>query len=346
LLLSQFIRLNTAEIISEWEAFARTLVPIGPAATPLALRDHIQDLLNFIAYDIDTEQTRPEQVEKSHGEKPRSPVPTAAEIHASLRHAGGFNLDQMVSEYRALRASIVKLWDASLTDISHANLTDLIRFNEAIDQTLTESICDYSDKLDRSRSLFLGILSHDLRNPLGAISMSADLTTRIGELSERQTMLQAQIGDSASRASEIVSHLLDITKTRLGSGLPIIREDMDVGFVGRQLVDEAKATHPGQAFDIQTSGDLEGKWDRARLGQVLSNLLGNAVQYGFKDAPIFVKICGSPSEISCRSPQARSTLYSSPLRAPAPPRKRGRAPSILGWDYTLPRKSSRRMAAP
>lgn len=297
MLLSQFIRSNSDEIIHEWESFARTLVPRTPRPTPLTLRDHIQELLDFIVEDIDSKQTGPEQVEKSRGEKPRSPNPTAAEVHASLRHAGGFNLDQMVSEYRALRASVVKLWQASLTDDSRSHLVELTRFNEAIDQALTESIRDYSEKLDTSRTLFLGTLSHDLRNPLGAIAMSADLTTRIGSLSDRQTMLLAQVGDSAARATEIVSQLLAITKSRLGSGLPIVREDMDLGFVARQLIDEAKAMHPNQLFDLDLSGNLHGRWDKARLGQVLSNLIGNAIQYGFKDAPVALQIVGRESEI-------------------------------------------------
>ena len=144
--LAAFIRGNKAEIVSEWEAFANSLIPQGTAPTPLALRDHIKEILAFIAHDIDTAQTQSEQVEKSHGEKPRSPQPTAAEIHASLRHAGGFNLDQMVSEYRALRASVIKLWNAALTDLTPRDFTDQTRFNESIDQALTESIQDYSEK--------------------------------------------------------------------------------------------------------------------------------------------------------------------------------------------------------
>lgn len=321
--ISTFIRANLPRIVSEWEAFAATLVPQGSTPTPLALRDHIKEILAFVANDIETKQSEAEQVEKSHGEKPRSAAPTAAEVHASLRHAGGFNLDQMVSEYRALRASVIKLWTAELKDVSRANLADMTRFNEAIDQALTESIRDYTDKLDRSRTLFLGILSHDLRNPLGAILMSAELTSKIGDLSERQAMLQAQIRDSSARASEIVSHLLDITRARLGSGIPICKEDMDMGFVSHQLVDEMKAMHPNQEFDLEVSGELEGKWDRARMGQAMSNLLGNAVQYGFKGTPIRLQVKGGSKEIALTvhnegvpiPPDAIATIFESLTRA-------------------------------
>ncbi|GGZ39130.1 sensor histidine kinase [Asticcacaulis endophyticus] len=295
--LSDFIRENTASIISDWEAFAKSLTPSGEHMGSLAIRDHISEILDFIIADIDSVQTDSEQIVKSHGEKLHDPHPSAAEVHASLRYDGGFNMDQMVSEYRALRTSVVRLWRASgVTPTSH-DFDDLTRFNEAIDQALEESITDFSAKLELARNLFLGILSHDLRNPLGAISMSAELAIRLGDLSERQAMLQAQIVESSGRANEIVTNLLDMTRSRLGSGLPIIRQPMDMGFVSRQLVEEMRAMHPHQEFELTTSGDVSGIWDKARIGQVLSNLIGNAVQYGFKSTPITVRVEGMPRDI-------------------------------------------------
>ena len=332
--LSVFIRDNNDPIIEEWESFAKSLVSSSANATPLALRDHIQEILAFIASDIESAQTQSEQVKKSRGEKPEGPKPTAAEVHASLRHAGGFNLDQMVSEYRALRASVIKLWDLALKDVSRATHDDQTRFNEAIDQAMTESIRDYSEKLDHSRNLFLGILSHDLRTPLGAISMSAQLTSKIGKLNDRQTMLQAQISDSAARAAEIVTHLLDITKTRLGSGLPISKAPMDMDFVSKQLVDEMQALHPGQKFDLKTSGDLKGTWDKARIGQLFSNLLGNAVQYGFKGTPICVNVAGTSKDVTLSvhnegkpiPPDATTKIFESMTRAE--PAEEGEADTV------------------
>lgn len=229
----------------------------------------------------------------------------------------------MVSEYRSLRASVIKLWDLALKDISRVDHDDQTRFNEAVDQAMTESIRDYSEKMDHSRNLFLGILSHDLRTPLGAISMSAQLTPKIGKLNERQTMLQSQIGDSAARAAEIVTHLLDITKTRLGSGLPISKASMDMGFVSKQLVDEMRAMHPGRKFDLQVSGNLVGNWDKARIGQLFSNLLGNAAQYGFKGTPICVNVTGAPKDVTLSvhnegipiAPDATVKIFESMTRA-------------------------------
>ena len=296
--LADFIRGNVKAIVGEWESFAQSLVPAADHMGPLVLRNHIHQILAFVEGDMESAQTPAQQVKKSHGEKPEASYPSAAEVHASLRYDGGFNMDQMVSEYRALRASIIKLWEAATPAKAHQDMMDLIRFNEAIDQALTESIHDYTRKLDLSRNLFLGILSHDLRNPLGAISMSAELTMKLGALSERQTMLQTQITESTHRALDIIASLLDLTRSRLGSGLPVIREAMEIGFISHQLVDEMRVLHPDREFILSVTGDTHGEWDKARIGQVFSNLLGNAVQYGFRDTPIRVSVDGGPKDVA------------------------------------------------
>jgi signal transduction histidine kinase len=203
----------------------------------------------------------------------------------------------MVSEYRALRASVIKLWEAELSEPTHADLEELTRFNEAVDQELMESIHHYTKKSAEAKDLFLGILSHDLRNPLGSIAMSAALASKIGTLTERQTMLVSQITDSAARATEIVNHLLDLTRARLGSGLAVVREPMDMGFVSKQMVAEMRAIHPRRDFTLKISGDMKGSWDKARIGQIFSNLLGNAVRYSFADTVIGVTVEGPPDEV-------------------------------------------------
>jgi signal transduction histidine kinase len=295
--LATFIHSNREQIISQWESFAQTLMPAADDMSPLALRNHITDILTFVADDIESSQTVSEQKNKSLGKKFKETKDSAAETHAALREAGGFSLDQMISEFRALRASVTHLWTEQLTEVTKLDMAALTRFNEAIDQVLTESVAYYSKKLDHSRDMFLGILGHDLRNPLGAILMSAQLTSKIGTLNEHQAMLNSQIVASSGRATEILDHLLDLTRARLGSGIPVIREHMDMAFLSRQLVDEMRAMHPGRTFTLEISGDTEGEWDKPRIGQVFSNLLGNAVQYGFTDLPIAVTIKGDSEEV-------------------------------------------------
>jgi signal transduction histidine kinase len=295
--MSTFIRANTSSIVAEWEDFARALIPAAEGMTPLALRNHITNMLAFIINDMDADQTASEQIAKSHGEKAKQLGQSAAEVHASLRQAGGFNLDQMVSEHRALRASVIRLWAAQSTGQDGDIASDLTRFNEAIDQILTESISYYATTSEVSRDLFLGILGHDLRNPLSAIMMSAQLGPKMGPLNENQTKLLSQVITSSHRAIEIVDTLLDLTRARLGSGFPIIKEPMDFGIVGKELVDEMVAMRPDRKIIFEVSGHTHGVWDKPRIGQVLSNLLSNALQYGATDRPVTVTIAGLPHEL-------------------------------------------------
>jgi signal transduction histidine kinase len=145
--------------------------------------------------------------------------------------------------------------------------------------------------------MFLGILSHDLRNPLGSMTMSAALAPQIGALTEQQKVLMSTIVRSGARATEIVNHLLDLTRVRLGSGLAVVREPMDMNAVSRQMVEEMRAIHPSRTFSLETSGNMNGSWDKARIGQVFSNLLGNAVRYGSENTVICVKVEGPPDEV-------------------------------------------------
>jgi signal transduction histidine kinase len=290
--LATFIREREPSIVEQWEIFAKTLVPASDNLSPRTLRNHIKDMLAFITNDIESSQTSSEQMTKSEGRKPKNFEESAAEIHASLRQSGGFTMDQMISEFRALRASVIRLWEAQLTEANKLDLSDLIRFNESLDQVITEATSYYTKTSDHSRDLFLGILGHDLRNPIGAMEMSAKLALTLGANNDRQRMLVSQIVSSAGRATEIIDHLLDLTRARLGSGFQVIKKDMDMAFVSRQMVDEMRALHPGRTFKLEISGETEGRWDKARIGQVFSNLLGNAVQYGFTDLPIGVTIKG------------------------------------------------------
>ena len=295
--LAAFIRKDEQPIIKQWELFARTLAPASDDMSPRNLRNHIKEILTFITDDIESPQTESDRVKKSEGKKLGNVEHSAAEIHASLRQAGGFSMDQMVAEFRALRASVTKLWEAQLMEVTKVDISDFTRFNESIDQAMTEAISYYTNTSDHSRDLFLGVLSHDLRSPIGTMKMSAQLALNIGALNERQMMLMSQIIASSGRATEIIDHLLDLTRARLGSGLQIIKKDMDMAFVSRQLVDEMRAMHPRRTFRLEISGETEGRWDKARIGQVLSNLLGNAVQYGFKDLPIGITIKGDPEAV-------------------------------------------------
>jgi len=228
--LGAFIRKDRTQIVEEWLGFARTRTPASNRMTADALKDHIEMMLTFIADDLEAYQTNAEQQTKSQGNGPsrEDGQDSAAEIHAALRLSDGFDIDQMVSEYRALRASVTKLWIARKGDFDSADLTDLVRFNEAIDQSVAESVGRYTVLLDRSRNLFLGILGHDLRNPVGAACMCAEQLLRSGELNAKQGRMAIQIKNATSRANSIIEDLLDLTRIQFGSDIQISRSSMNV----------------------------------------------------------------------------------------------------------------------
>src|SRR5687768_12746670 len=135
--LSEFILTHTEEILSEWEAFART---IGPASGMdiAALRDHAHEMLAVIAQDLETTQSREKASEKSRGRSDAAAKgpETPAQSHGAGRAEGGFTFGQLLSEYRALRASVIRLWTEEKDELQASDVTDMVRFNEAIDQAL------------------------------------------------------------------------------------------------------------------------------------------------------------------------------------------------------------------
>jgi signal transduction histidine kinase len=301
--LSTFIRKNERRIIAEWEAFARS-VPIAEQMGREALRDHIVALLRFIADDLETHQTAWQQSEKSKGRGAETVEnnDSAGESHAEQRFVGGFDTVEMISEFRALRASVIKLWDRD-TAKTEANFESLIRFNEAIDQIMTESVVRYTEKINDARSLFLGTLMHDLRNPLNAVSQSAEILLSMGRLDNKQTQLVSQIGASTERIATLVSELIDEVRIRLGKGLPISPAPMNIEETAHQAAREIRAAYPQCSISLITMGDLEGVWDSARISQALSNLIGNAIQHGDPEATIYLEAKGKPDgvELSVRN---------------------------------------------
>lgn len=140
------------------------------------------------------------------------------------------------------------------------------------------------------REQFLGILGHDLRNPLQAISGNAALLLRYGGLSEPQRKAVNRISISADRMARMIGDILDFTRTRLGGGYTLARTWMNVHDVLRQVVEELEVAHPQRRFELSVSGAGWGEWDADRIAQAASNLVGNAVQYSPEDSAVRVVV--------------------------------------------------------
>jgi signal transduction histidine kinase len=285
--IARFINENIDSILTEWEVFALTLQPAAETMTALALRNHAKEILLAMARDIEAAQTDAQQSDKSKGWAPvLEGTETAAATHGALRHLVGFDLRQLAAEYRALRASVLKLWRKHKSTHEDPMLTEITRFNEAVDQALAESVARYSDEVARSRDTFLAILGHDLRSPLSAVSMSAQYLAIPGKVGTEEMRAVMRIKQSALTMNLMIRDLLEYTRTRLGKGIPVAPIACDIGHICEAAHDEVQAAHPACVFDLEMAGDLHAQVDPSRLGQVLSNLLNNGVQHGKKGLPI------------------------------------------------------------
>lgn len=305
--LAEFIEKNREPILIEWEAFASTCTPACTDMNIEALRDHAEAMLLVIVADLNTPQDATEQSDKSKGagtpvidpeNRDASAPTTAAEDHGSDRAESGFSVEQMISEYRALRASVLRLWSAAQGGPAPTDIEDVTRFNEAIDQALAESIQRYTQDLAHSKELFLAMLGHDLRTPLGAITTASKFMLETGELKEPHLTLTSRIESSSTRMVSMVGDLLDFTRSRLGGGIPIVRAEMCMDEVVHDVIDELAGSYPTHKIDIDARGNQHGFWDAARVHQALGNLVRNALEHGNPDTPVCVEVGGDDTEIT------------------------------------------------
>lgn len=294
-----FIEDNLDAIVTQWEAFARTLLPAAKTMSDLALRDHSREILMAIVKDMQASQTEVERSTKSRqAELAPAASQTMAAAHGALRHAAGFDLAQVVSEFCAMRSSVLELWRRSGTsgDKTQA-VEEIARFNEAIDRALGESVQRYSSDVAASRDMFLALLSHDLRRPVQGIEMASSVLAMpsLSDAARIQTALRVR--RASKMLSSLITDLLEYTQSRLGLGIPLERSACDLRQACEVALDAVKASEPEQEFVQHMSGNLHIRADRSRLQKALSNLLTNAVQHGDKRTPVSLSARGEDDAI-------------------------------------------------
>jgi signal transduction histidine kinase/CheY-like chemotaxis protein len=325
--LADFILGNMETILGEWEEFAGTLLPATAGMTSLALRDHAKQILEAVAKDLSGTQTRYSQAEKSKGRAPKiaGAPETAAQTHAILRARSGFDINQLVAEYRALRASVLSLWtDAS--DPAEIILDDVVRFNEAIDQAIVESIAFFSAQVDQARNLLLGMLGHDMRSPLNTIVMTAQYLAR-SNAGENVSDAASRLIRSGASMKALLDDLIDFNRTTLGLGIKIDLADGDSSALVSDEVEQLRGAHPSRQIELEIQGDTRGLWDGVRLQQLVRNLVVNAINYGGADTPIHVMLTGDEAEITIEVKNGGPAIEKEVLKQIFDPLKRG-----LGQD--------------
>lgn len=321
--LADYILRDMEAILVEWEAFAATQLPAAARMTPLALRDHARQILEAVAKDLTTPQTKQAQIAKSMGRIPAliEAPETAAQTHAVLRARSGFDINQLAAEYRALRASVLRLW-IDVCRPEPPDLDDLIRFNEAIDQALAESIGFFSAQVEQARNLLLGMIGHDLRSPLQAIQMTAAHLAALNS-GEAVSKAASRLINSGARIQALLDDLVDFNRTKLGLGIQISRSEIDLATLVGDELDQLRAAYPDRRIVLEVKGDTRGLFDGERLGQVLDNLVVNAVKYGAADAPIRIVVIGETADVRIEVRNSGSAIDEEALARMFDPLMRG-----------------------
>jgi PAS domain S-box-containing protein len=178
---------------------------------------------------------------------------------------------------------------------------------------------DFEEKL-------IGIVSHDLRNPLNVINLGAQALLHAGA-DDRFSRTARRIKTSAERATRLVNDLLDFTQARLGNGIPVKRMPVDLQSLVVQVLDDARAAHPQRTLEQASLGDTQGQWDADRLAQALLNLISNAFAYGESDGAVTVRTVGEDEWVTLEVHNRGAPISKQVLPVLFEPMRRGNEPT-------------------
>jgi signal transduction histidine kinase len=213
---------------------------------------------------------------------------TSAVLLLGSRSAASLGADALLVLRVAADRAVIAL-ECERLERERAQTADAMRRMEAEIESRRKAV-DY----------ILGIVGHDLRNPLGAVHMSTALLQKRGALTGWQARTVERMRSSSGRMGRIIADLLSYTRTRLGTGIPISRRPARLDEIVRRVVDELSASNADREISIRVDGDVSGEWDPDRLEQVASNLVSNAVDHGDPAAPVEVELSGEPERVILR----------------------------------------------
>ncbi len=262
---SDHLRQHVNDVMEHWLGTCERL-PGMENMSRGALIDHLPEFLEGMAKWIEGDQA-----------SARKLFDLLAEGHALQRAGHGVPLETLTAEYTVLRRVVLRRL-AEVLPPSREVLDDLVQFNEGMDEAIGQAVQRYTRYRDLLRDRFIGILGHDLRNPLGSVAMSS-ASILAWTRDDRTRRLATVINRSADRMARMVSAISDFTRAHLGGGIPIEPLTIDMHEVCEEAAMEIRAAYPDREVIVSCSGSGMGAWDHDRVLQVLSNLLGNAVQH-------------------------------------------------------------------
>lgn len=280
--LAAAISRHAPEILQAWDTTAASLAHTDRPLDVRQLRDNAAGILARIVRDLCT----PEGPARATGEDDALAAPAQ---HGASRREAGFTLGDTVAEYAALRASVLRICAATV----RIDLSQVLAFDAAVDAALALAVRRYETQTKAATDLFLGVLAHEIRNPLGTILNRTELALLTGQTTPGRGM---PVINAARRIQGIVEQTADFTRLQSFGALPMVRKFDDLGVLLAKVVEETLLREPGATIRFEADGDLWGWWDAGRLAQVLSNLLANAITYGSRDSAITVRVWSTPDE--------------------------------------------------
>jgi signal transduction histidine kinase len=189
---------------------------------------------------------------------------------------------------------------------------------------ILEKLQEESARTARFREEFIGVIGHDLRNPVSAILTGAHALLKRNTLSAADAAIARRIATSSQRVAHMIEDLSDFTRGRLGGGIRIVRGAANLRDICGRVVEELQITHPGSSIVLRANRDLSGEWDADRLSQVVSNLLSNALEHGTPGTPVRVELSGHSNAVTIQVVNQGRTIAPDELDTLFEPFRRGR----------------------
>jgi signal transduction histidine kinase len=305
--LSEFLRTSQQAIIAYSMDYAAKIPALSGSKVSLEiLRDHLPLILDEIARDLEQPQTRAESVLKSRGLGLLPSDTTAAQLHGKSRAVSGLTIEQLVAEFRVLRSSVLRQWSDACTPDEFTS-EDTMRFNEAIDQAVAESVAFFNAEVEHWRALLLGVVGHDLRGPLNGVLLTSEVLMREAKNTPFATRVEA-IVRSGKRMGALLDSLLEYNKASLGTGMVLHLAPGDLVNACREELSLLRASLPDREITFTCPEECDLNVDFSRIREALANLVFNAAQHGVAGCAIDVKLEQSSGEVHLSVTNAAETI--------------------------------------
>ena len=280
---SAFLRNEVDRIARAWEKRVLERLPELGDLERAARLDHMPEFLCGLASWVEGDE-----------HAGRRGFEALAYGHAVSRLGHGVDLETLSIEHQIMRSVILE--NLLEVEASREVRAALIRLNQGIDLAINDSIHHYTKTRESVRERFVGILGHDLRNPIHAVSLAAASMVATPCSESKHARMAAMIVRSSDRMMRMIADVIDFAHAQLGEGIPTVPKLCDMADLCDEAIAELRLVHPHRQLRVTREGDTTGHWDRDRLLQVASNLVANAIQHG--EDPIHVSVRESVDRFS------------------------------------------------